>query len=65
MARYLFVVVDGFMIKKYLTDESGATAIEYSLLAAILGIGIIGITKSFGVAMTDIFDTVNNGIDNS
>ena len=28
-------------VRKYLADESGATAIEYGLIAAIIGVGII------------------------
>ncbi len=34
-------------------DESGATAIEYALIAAIVGIGII-------VALTSMKDELNN-----
>ncbi|MEO1207529.1 MAG: Flp family type IVb pilin [Pseudomonadota bacterium] len=30
------------IIKKLKEDESGATAIEYGLIAAIVGVGIIG-----------------------
>ena len=29
-------------------DESGATAIEYGLLAALIGVGIIGSVKGLG-----------------
>jgi pilus assembly protein Flp/PilA len=28
-------------IKRFIADESGATAIEYGLIAAIVGVGII------------------------
>ncbi|MEO1206088.1 MAG: Flp family type IVb pilin [Pseudomonadota bacterium] len=30
------------LIQKFKQDESGATAIEYGLIAAIVGVGIIG-----------------------
>ena len=30
------------MIKKFLSDESGATAIEYGLIAALIAVAIIG-----------------------
>ncbi len=29
------------LLKKYSADESGATAIEYGLLAALIGMGVI------------------------
>ncbi len=29
------------LLKKYSADESGATAIEYGLLAALIGMGIL------------------------
>ena len=30
------------VIARFLKDESGATAIEYGLLAALIGVGIVG-----------------------
>lgn len=30
------------LIKDYVADESGATAIEYGLIAALIGLAIIG-----------------------
>lgn len=30
------------MFKEFIADESGATAIEYALLAALIGVGLIG-----------------------
>lgn len=32
--------------KTYVDDESGATAIEYGLIAALIGVGIIGGLKT-------------------
>ena len=29
-------------VSRFLNDESGATAIEYGLIAALIGVGIIG-----------------------
>ena len=48
------------LFKRFLKDESGATAIEYGLIAAIIGVGIIaglgalkqGITGTFNNAAT-------------
>lgn len=30
------------MLKKFLSNKSGATAIEYTLIAALVGIGLVG-----------------------
>ena len=32
--------------QRYVEDESGATAIEYGLIAALIGVGIIGGLKT-------------------
>lgn len=34
------------LAKSYVEDESGATAIEYGLIAALIGVGIIGGLKT-------------------
>jgi len=34
--------------KAFLLDESGATAIEYGLIAALIGVGMIGGLKAMG-----------------
>lgn len=45
------------MFRQYLKDESGATAIEYGLIAALIAVGIIA-------GATAIGDQVNNTLDN-
>jgi pilus assembly protein Flp/PilA len=35
-------------MKKFLKDESGATAIEYGLLAALIGSALVGLLGVFG-----------------
>jgi pilus assembly protein Flp/PilA len=35
-------------MKKFLKDESGATAIEYGLLAALIGTALLGVLSAFG-----------------
>lgn len=44
------------MIKRFLQDESGATAIEYGLIAALIAVGMIA-------GATAIGDQVNNKYD--
>ncbi|MEL6277725.1 MAG: Flp family type IVb pilin [Pseudomonadota bacterium] len=39
------------MFAKFFKDESGATAIEYTLLAALIGVAIIGSLETLQEAM--------------
>ena len=43
-------------------DESGATAIEYGLLAALIAVVIIGVVSALGGTLRDTFDTVDTCI---
>ena len=43
-----------------MTDESGATAIEYGLIAAIVSVGIIAALKSVGSSLTTTFGKVSD-----
>lgn len=45
------------MLKKFLRDESGATAIEYSLIAAVMAVIVLAV---FGLLQTGLKDTINN-----
>lgn len=46
------------MFKKFLKDECGTTAIEYALIATLVGLAIIGSITSIGtnttVTMTNV-----------
>ncbi|MGB8060121.1 MAG: Flp family type IVb pilin [Pseudolabrys sp.] len=42
----------------FLKDDSGATAIEYGLLAAGISIVIIGAVQGIGSSLNALFDTV-------
>ena len=44
--------------KRFIKDESGATAIEYGLLAALLSILVVGGATIAGGAIEGIFDKV-------
>jgi pilus assembly protein Flp/PilA len=46
------------MFAKFLRDESGATAIEYGLIAALVSIAAI-------VALGEMFNTVASELDNA
>jgi pilus assembly protein Flp/PilA len=45
-------------------DESGATAIEYGLLAALIAVVIIGVVASLGGTLKDTFAKVDSQIEN-
>ena len=49
-------------LKQFWTDESGATAIEYALLAALIGVAIIGGAKALGTAINTEFTSVKTAI---
>jgi pilus assembly protein Flp/PilA len=44
--------------QKLLRDESGATAMEYGLIAALIAIVIIGSVGSVGAKLKNTFNTV-------
>jgi pilus assembly protein Flp/PilA len=43
--------------------ESGATAIEYGLIAALIGVFIIGIVGQVGTSIFNTFTSVKTGLD--
>jgi pilus assembly protein Flp/PilA len=46
-------------LSKFLSDESGATAIEYGLIAAGIALAIIAAVQGVGTALTTNFTTVS------
>jgi pilus assembly protein Flp/PilA len=48
------------MMKKFLNDESGATAIEYGLIAALISVAIIGAATTMGTKLGSTFAAVSN-----
>jgi pilus assembly protein Flp/PilA len=46
------------MIKRFVKDESGATAIEYGLIAAGISIVIVGVTQLVGQRLIAVFTAV-------
>ena len=51
-----------FDFKKLWKDESGATAIEYGLLAALIAVVIIGAVSTLGSTLDDTFTKVDTCI---
>jgi len=48
------------MFKRFLKDESGATAIEYGLIAALLAVAIITTVGLIGEQLNTTFTTVKD-----
>jgi pilus assembly protein Flp/PilA len=46
-------------VSRFLRDESGATAIEYGLIAAGISVAIITIVNTIGDTLFDKFTTIN------
>ncbi|WP_284265617.1 Flp family type IVb pilin [Roseicyclus amphidinii] len=45
-------------IKTFFRTESGATAIEYGLIAAGIGVAIVAVVNGVGTSIIDNFNTV-------
>lgn len=46
------------LFSRFVSDESGATAIEYGLIAALVAVAIITALGVLGDGLTDIFEGV-------
>jgi pilus assembly protein Flp/PilA len=45
--------------KNFVQDESGATAIEYGLIAALIAIGIIAAATTLGGSLSSLFGRIS------
>ncbi|WP_297106811.1 Flp family type IVb pilin [uncultured Devosia sp.] len=48
---------------RFAQDESGATAIEYGLIAALISVGIILAATTLGGNLGDLFNDIANTLD--
>ena len=46
------------LLKTLAGDESGATAIEYGLLAALISIALVAAFNALGLSLAGIFETI-------
>jgi pilus assembly protein Flp/PilA len=51
--------------KSLIRDETGATAIEYGLIAALVSVAAIGALQSLGVSLEALFTTVATALSNA
>ncbi|MGL4243496.1 MAG: Flp family type IVb pilin [Beijerinckiaceae bacterium] len=54
--------MSGSILKRFLSDESGSTAIEYALLAAFLGLGIILSLSNLKNSFAGVVNTVDTSL---
>ncbi|QYC10122.1 Flp family type IVb pilin [Brevundimonas nasdae] len=47
-------------VSHFIKDESGATAIEYGLIAALIAVVIIGAVSVLGTKLSDTFTAVSD-----
>lgn len=45
-------------VKKFVRDESGASAIEYGLLASLIALGIVAGATALGGALNTLFNDI-------
>ena len=50
------------MISRFVKDESGATAIEYGLIAAGISLAIIAVVNGLGTNLNTKFTSINSSL---
>jgi pilus assembly protein Flp/PilA len=56
------VVMMRKILKEFVADESGATAIEYGLIAAGISLAIIGVVNGLGTKLNTKFTSINTSL---
>jgi pilus assembly protein Flp/PilA len=50
------------ILSRFVKDESGATAIEYGLLASLISVAIITVVTGLGTKLNTTFTTVSTAL---
>ena len=50
------------LFARFVKDESGATAIEYGLIAALIAVAIIGGASALGSSLDNLFDDLSDTV---
>jgi pilus assembly protein Flp/PilA len=50
------------LVSRFITNESGVTAIEYGLIAALIAVIIIGAVSTVGTSLSGTFSTVASSL---
>ncbi len=51
------------LVARFVKDESGATAIEYGLIAALISVAIIASLQLLGGQLTQTFTDITSGLE--
>lgn len=49
-------------VKDFVADENGVTAIEYGLIAALVGVGIIAGASALGTKLSKLFTDIGTKV---
>jgi pilus assembly protein Flp/PilA len=49
-------------MKKFINDESGATAIEYGLIAAAMGLMLVAVMPTIATEVSEVFGKLSTGL---
>jgi pilus assembly protein Flp/PilA len=52
------------LVRKFVADESGATSIEYGLIAAGIGVALITLVGQVGGELRSLFENLQTGLQN-
>ena len=50
------------LVSRFMKDESGATAIEYGLIAAGISLAIIAVVNGIGSSLNNKFSSINTSL---
>lgn len=50
------------LLRRFLADESGATAIEYGIVLSVIVLFLIGAMTLFGTKLATTFNTLSNTV---
>jgi pilus assembly protein Flp/PilA len=50
------------LIERFMKDEDGATAIEYGLIAALIGVAVIAAVRAVGTNLSQTFSAIESAL---
>ena len=53
------------IVARFANDESGATAIEYGLIAALIAVGIIAAATTLGGSLSSLFGRISTKLNSA
>ena len=50
------------LVFRFLRDETGATAIEYAIIASMIALVIVGAVTALGTSLRATYNSISNGV---